>query len=134
LFMSVREELGLVYSIGSGLEFNFDGALYQISTQTEPENSDKVIAEIEKQIDIIRNEKPKEEELLMAKNKIKSKTYNRLDTSMGALSETLSAECYGFDMGDKFLTAVDSVTASDVKNLVNTIFGGTKYTIIGAGK
>lgn len=134
LFMSVREELGLVYSIGSSLDYNFDGTLYQIHTQTDPENSDNVISEINRQIDIICNEEPKEEELLRAKNKIRTKAYSRQDTSIGSLTETLSAECYGFKMGDKYLEDIDSVTASDVKDLVNLIFSGNKYITIGSGK
>jgi predicted Zn-dependent peptidase len=132
--MSVREELGLVYSIGSYLDYNLDGALYQISTQTEPENSDNVIAEVERQIDIICNDEPTEEELTRAKNKIKSKTYSKLDTSMGALSDLLNKECYGFKTGSGFIKDVESVTSSDIREIVKIIFGGSKYILIGASE
>ena len=134
LFMSVREDLGLVYGIGAYINHNMDGTLYEIYTSTEPENSDQVINEIDNQIEIMSKEPPTEQEIQRAKNKVRSAMYSRLDTSHGAISEIVNEEFYQYKTGSEFLAKVDGVTAEDVHKLAKEIFAGTKYTVVGTGK
>ncbi|KKL92325.1 hypothetical protein LCGC14_1885810 [marine sediment metagenome] len=134
LFMSVREDLGLVYGIGAYLNCNMDGTLYEIYTSTEPENSDKVIDAIDKQIEIMLKEPPTGREMQRAKNRARSAMYSKLDTSSGAISDMVNEEFYQYETGSEFLAKVDKVTAEDVHELAKMVFAGTKYTVVGTGK
>ena len=134
LFMKVREDLGLVYGIGSYDNDGMDGSLYEIYTSTDPENLEKVISAIEEEIDIIKSEPPTEIELNRAKNMIRSAYYGSLDTSHSSIIYTIYEEFLGYTTGSKFLAEIDAVTAEDVHNIAKSIFNSNKYKVIGTGK
>lgn len=133
LWMKVREDLGMVYGVGSYLSHNMDGTLYEVYTSTEPENSDQVIEAIHEEIDVICNTTPTEKEINRSKNMIRSAMYRTLDTSSGAISKIISEEFFGYKTGSEFLAEIDAVTADDVREIAQRIFKGTKYTVIGTG-
>lgn len=134
LFMSVREDLGLVYGISSGDATFIDGAFYDIETQTEPQNSELVLNEINKQIDLIRKEYVSEEELYRVKNKIRSSIYGSMDSSSSAAFQIMSEEIYKSDKMKKFLKKIDAVTKEDVIEIANKVFDGERYVVIGKNK
>jgi len=133
LFLKVREDLGLVYGIHSGFCDYMDGTLFSIGTNTEPDKKDQVIDAIEGEINKICEFKVTEEELQRARNRIKSAVYGSLDTSIGAADISVVEEFYGHRFDSKFFAQIDAVTADEVFQLANTIFGGKKYVAIGVG-
>lgn len=133
LWMKVREDLGMVYSVGSYLNHNMDGTLYEIYTSTEPENSDKVIEAINKEINIICEMVPFENEIKRSKNIARSALYRTLDSSAGMTSQMISEEFFGHKTGSKFLAEIDAVTVDDVHEITQKIFEGTKYMVVGTG-
>ena len=133
LFSSIREDLGLVYGIGGYLDYDFGGTVYSIHTSTEPGNTKKAIKGIGKEIEKIVADGVTDDELEIAKNKIKGAVYSSLDTSMGAISEILNGEIYGFDVGLGLIDKVNKVTVKDVNKLAQTIFSGNRYVVIGTG-
>jgi len=133
LFMKVREDLGLVYGIGAYCMTSMDGNLYEICTSTEPENSDKVIAAIEEEIEKIQTAAPTEEELNRSKNMIRSAYYKMMDSSSSAIMQILYREFFGNTIDSEFLAELNAVTTKDVHDVAKEIFKGTKYTVIGTG-
>jgi len=133
LFMKVREDLGLVYGIGSYCMNNMDGKLYEIYTSTEPENSDQVIEAIEGEIEKVKSEPPTEQELSRAKNMIRSSYYRMMDTSSTAIMQVLYREFFGHTIDSEFLAEINEVTTEDVHEMAQEIFAGNKYTVIGTG-
>ena len=134
LFSRVREDLGLVYGIGSSFQNNFDGALFTIGTSTEPENSEKVIQTINEVILELFSKLPSEEELLKAKNMIKSQYYRSLDTSTDATMNALKEEIYGYTGGSKFLAEIENVSLEQVMDVAKKVFDANKYVVIGKGE
>ncbi len=133
LFMKVREDLGLVYGIGSYNNNNMDGSLYEIYTSTEPENREQVIEAINEEIDKIQNTPPSKDELRRAKNMIRSAYYRLLDSSSTAIMQVLYEEFFNYTTGSEFLAEIDAVTTDDVHEVAQKILQGNKYTVIGTG-
>ena len=133
LFLKIREDMGLVYGIGSYLMDNMDGNLFCISTQTEPENAAAVIKEINNQIEIMKTTLPTAEELQSAKNKICSAEYSNVDTSRGVAMRILMEEFLKYPTTSEYLAEVDKVTLEKVKEIAEKIFANNKYIVIGHG-
>jgi len=68
LMKKIREELGLTYGIYSTLESFTYGGYLNISVETEKPNADRVLSEIELQLEHLQSELIAEEELLMVRN------------------------------------------------------------------
>lgn len=133
LFTKVREDLGLVYGIGSYNDHHIDGSVYQICTSTEHKNRDKVINAIDEEIEKIKSSYPSSEELNRAKNIIRSSYYKSLDSSSSAVTQLVYKEFFNYTTGSKFLAEIDAVTIEDVYQIAQKIFAGNKYTVVGTG-
>jgi len=134
LFDKVREDLGLVYGIGSYTYDTFDGTVFEIGTDTDPENVDKVIEAVNGEIDRMISEPPTEEELHRAKNAIRSGEYKSIDSPGTASSRVINEVFYDKYYGSKLLADVDSVTAEDVHEIAKEVFSGNRYTVFGINK
>lgn len=134
LFIKVREELGLVYGIGSHLGRNMDGTYYEIYASTEPKYLNDVIYAINSEILKIYHDGITEDELVRAKNLMKSSYYQSLDSSYGAVSQIISEEFFNSTIGDKFIEEINAVTVDDVVDTINIIFNSNKYVVVGKGK
>lgn len=134
LFMRVREDLGLVYGIGSYFAQSLDGSLYTITTLTEPANESKVIAAVNEEIDRMLKEPATQDELQMAKNKLKTRLYGTCDTSFGTGSLALSELFLYGKTVEQLLNELDKVNVDDVTRIAKIIFDSNKYTIIGTGE
>jgi len=134
LFMKVREELGLVYGIGSDIMNMMDGSLFDISTDTEPENTDKVLEAIDIEIKKAVTELPTDEEMIRSKNLLRSSIYAALESSSGKGSKSITKEFMGYDDIDILLEKIDKVTDREVLYFANELFTQTnKYTVICKG-
>ena len=133
LFLTIREDMGLVYGIGSGLQDFMDGNVFTIGTETEPENADKVIKEIDNQINKMMAELPTEEELRSAKNKLRSSEYSQMDTSNRTALRLVAEEFYKHPSTTQYLADIEQVSAQQVKDIAEKVFAGNKYTILGHG-
>lgn len=134
LFMRVREDMGLVYGIGSYIYSTMDGTIFAIGTETDPENTSTVLDAVDEEIARMRDELPTEEELQRAKNRIRSSEYRAVDSSYGAAMKTLYEEFYGHTSGSEFLSQVDEVSAEQVKEFANRVFSNNKYVVVGTSK
>jgi len=133
LWMKIREDLGLVYGVGSYLGHHMDGSLYEIYASTEPKNSKLLIEAVDEEIEKILNEAPSKKELSRAKNIIKSQFYRTMDTSYGSSSTAISEEFFGYTVGSKFIAEIAQVSLEDVQEVAEKIFSESRYVVIGTG-
>lgn len=134
LFMNLREDKGLVYGVYSGIHNTFDGGLYSIVTETDPEHTEVVIAEIDKEVERMKTDLPTDEELTRAKNRIRSAEYSREESSQALSHMPTSEEFYGYYYGDKYLDDIFAVTAEEVRDYARRMFSNNKYVVIGTSK
>jgi predicted Zn-dependent peptidase len=124
LFQSVRESLGLVYSIYSNPEFLINTGVYSIGFATEPKDMAKAIREINKQILAVKKEGLKPEELDFAKQNIRGSVLLGLESSSTRMSNLSRQLMYGQpgETIDKVLAKLDKVSAADIRTCVNDVF------------
>ena len=116
LFSSVRDKLGLVYSISGGLRFTDIGGYYYIWFSCTPKNTDLVLKTVASEIARFKEETPTTEEIQKVKNIRRSnrlfevedveRTNQRIVTQLSISGEIESAEQY--------LAKIDRITADDV--------------------
>ena len=131
--MKIREDLGLVYGVGSYNCYYMDGAIYEIYASTEPKNSKQLVSAVDEEIVKMLSDGVSEEELQRAKNIIKSQFYRSMDTSHGTIGQILYEEFLDYTIGSKFLAEIEQVTIEDIHEVAKTIFSGNRYMVIGTG-
>lgn len=131
LFQSIRERLGLCYTIsGSSSVYEKNGA-YIIYTATSPENTEKAISAIKDEINILLEKGITDEELQKGKEQLKTslvlgqesssammRAFGRYACIMGELYDT-----------DRILEIIDSATTESIKDVCKHIFNTDKVTL-----
>ena len=124
LFQSVREKLGLCYTIDGYNASYLNNGVYTIYTSTNKQSVKKAVEAIRREVDLLLKDGITDAELSLAKEKIKTAFV------IGQESTNSMMNAYGrraflldelFDM-DKRLEDINNVTKEDVHNLAKEIF------------
>jgi predicted Zn-dependent peptidase len=136
LFASVREKLGLVYSISGGIRATFIGGYYYIWFSCTPKNTDTVLKTIAQEIAKIKADGVTAEEVQKVKNLKRAdrlfeledveRTNQRNATQLSNIGEIETAEAY--------LEQLDKVTPDQVKAACNKYLDMEKSTICIVGQ
>ena len=124
LFQSVREKLGLCYTVyGYPSAYKNNGA-FIIYTSTSPENAEKAVRAIRKEIDLLLEKGVSEQELEKGKQQLKTSLVLGQE-STSAMMRTFGShaiqtgELYDFD---KRIAQIDATTSEDVLKASREIF------------
>lgn len=124
LFQSVREKLGLCYTIyGYPSAYENNGA-FIVYTSTSPENAEKAVLAIREEIDLLLEKGVSEQELEKGKQQLKTSLVLGQE-STSAMMRTFgthaiqTGELYDFD---KRISAIDATTSSDILRAAHDIF------------
>lgn len=136
LFQSIREKLGLVYTISSSLTQNHAGGDLTISFATSNKNVGKALTEIKKQIEIVKKNGISKDQFESAKsNYINSIKLSFENTSYVSL---FNAKRYSlFDeilTKEQYIKNVERVCYEDVLSYIKTRFSKKHYSIAIVGK
>ena len=129
LFQSVRESLGLVYTIYSSPEFLINAGVYAIGFATEPGDIGKAIKEINKQVKALKKDGLTKDELDFAKANLRGGILLGLEstnTRMANLSRQLMYGKEGETIG-KIITKLEAVKAADVRKAIKDVFNSDKW-------
>ena len=129
LFQSVRESLGLVYTIYSSPEFLINAGVYAIGFATEPKDIGKAIKEINKQMSLLKKDGLKKDELEFAKANIRGSILLGLESSNTRMANLSRQLMYG-EKGEsieKILNRLDQVTSADVKKAIKDVFRSERW-------
>ncbi|MDR1847169.1 MAG: insulinase family protein [Bacteroidales bacterium] len=136
LMSNIREQKGLSYGINSILfSYKKAGVIY-VSADVKANEYELAIKEIRNEMDILRNEKMKEEELNRIKNYLKGEIMRSLDGSFD-LSERyayLLSKGMPTDYHSKFLETVNTITTSDLQTLTAQYLAPETFIQVAAGK
>lgn len=131
LFQSIREKLGLCYTIsGSSSAYEKNGS-YIIYTATSPENTESAIRAIKNEIDLLLSDGITEEELKKGKEQLKTSLVLGQESTSAMMRAfgryaSITGELYDTD---KVLSIIDKVTLDDVKNIAKHVFDYDKITL-----
>ncbi|MEN6372856.1 MAG: pitrilysin family protein [Armatimonadota bacterium] len=135
LFQEVRENRGLVYSIGSYSASYREGGMFTVYAGTSPENTELVIDLIGKEFGLIKTEKLDDVELIRGKNQIKGALVLGQESMSNRMSRLANSELYFgrvIPVGE-IIEAVTRVTADDVIRVANELLADERIALAVVG-
>ena len=119
LYQSLREEQGLVYSIDSHIDHYHDTGLWFIQTNTDPEQTEQVVAAVETVMQTLIISGPDEQELANAREHLKS--YYLIDNDdVQSSMETIAHDVFYYGEAlslEQKLSAYDQVTVQSLQQV-----------------
>lgn len=135
LMKSVRDEMGLAYSIYSFFSANKEQGQFEVSVQTKNESASTVIKEITRQIKNIRTEPVSDQELKDAKAYLTGSFPRRFETSR-SIADFLAAQQFynlGDDYIEKYASYIKAVTKEDVLKAARKYLSAEDYVLVTVG-
>ena len=136
LMANIREDKGYTYGIGSGLASLKHGAFFTIASEVGVEVTEATLAEIQKEIQRLRDEPVPEAELALVRNYM-------MGTLLGSLENVFShADKFknvyfsglGLDYYDYYTDVVNTITQEEVQRLANTYLDYDKMVKVVVGR
>ncbi len=124
LFQSIREELGLVYTVFAAVNPFSDCGYLTIYAGTSTDQIDETVAATMTELQRIKQEPVPDEELQRNKDQLKASLVLNLESTSARMSALAAQEMtFGrFISPDEIIAQVEAVTAEDVQRLANEIF------------
>lgn len=142
LYLKLREELGLCYSVSSSMNLDRETGYMSIFTSTQPDNMEKILGAIKEEIRALKTSPITPEELDMAKAQIKSQLIFNQENSSYTMQKNASQIYWHQEIipYQEILRQIMSVTLVDLTRMHEEIFPEghlvTGFAIVpeGAGK
>jgi len=136
LFTSVREKLGLVYTISGGVNLTDFGGYFYIWFSCTPDNTEKVLATIHKELKKFKKSGATHEEMQKVKNqRMANELYQAENVgqvngrNVGSL-----AEFNKIKTTEEYLEEINKITKSDVQRIANEFLNYDNMIIASVGK
>jgi zinc protease len=135
LMKSVRDDMGLAYSIHSLFSANKETGRFEVEVQTKNESAATVVREILKQIKHIKTECVTEDELGDAKSYLTGSFPRRLETSRKIADFLAVSQFYnlGDDYIEKYPEHINKVTKEDVLRVAKKYLDDENYILVVVG-
>jgi zinc protease len=136
LYMKVREERGLAYSVYSGLGPGRYGSSYFVGLQTRVEAVDEAVLLVKEELARMAREPVTARELELAKSYLIGSYALRTDTSgkMAGLLVGVEENQLGLDWPDRFKAGISRVTAADIRRVATTYMDPATFSSVTVGK
>ena len=135
LMDSIRDNMGLVYSIYSYFSVSKLPGSFTINLQTANTNANLAIKETLKQLNKIKSKGITDQELADAKSYLTGSFPLRLETNSSIADVLIAMEYYnlGMDYLDKYPEYINSVTKEDIKKAADKYIWPEKLILIAVG-
>jgi predicted Zn-dependent peptidase len=136
LMANIREDKGYTYGIGSGMSaLKHAGAMF-IATEVGADVCKAAVAEIEKEINLLKTELIPEEELSLVRNYMLGSLLGSLENvfSHADKFKNLYFADLDYDYYDRYVNAVKTVTAEHLKELANKYLDFDRFYKVIVGK
>lgn len=133
LMKNIREEKGLTYGISSSIVPLASEGYWSIGADVKKENVPLALEEIQKEIDVLKNQRVTEGELSLVKNYMKGSVlsstntvFDIMDKHKAILHENLPEDFY-----NAMLQRIDAVSAQEVQEMANKYMQGLSTVVVG---
>jgi predicted Zn-dependent peptidase len=135
LFQNIREKRGLVYSIYSMLNLYHDAGALVVCAGAAPERAEEVVALTLKEFKKLRERLVSSQELKRAKEYIKGSIMLGLESSSSRMTNLAQQLIYHGRLSklEDILSAVESVSAREIRRLADRIFDPSHFTLTALG-
>ncbi len=132
LMQKIRDDMGLAYDVHSFFMPNKEKGAFQAGAQTKNESANTVIAELLKQIEMIREEAVSDQELADAKSYLTGSFPRRLETSRKIADFLANVEFYnlGLDYAEKYPLYINAATKEDVLRVAKKYLDPENFVLI----
>ncbi|MDX2040004.1 MAG: pitrilysin family protein [Acidobacteriota bacterium] len=131
LFQSIREELGLAYTVFAGINPFRDCGYLTIYAGTSTEQLEKTIAATMAELARIKSEPISEEELQRNKDQLRASVRLNLESASSRMSALAQHEMnFGrFISPDEVIAEIEAVTAKGIQQMARRIFQTEKFAV-----
>ncbi|WP_457130743.1 M16 family metallopeptidase [Mucilaginibacter sp. UYNi724] len=136
LMANIREDKGYTYGIGSGMSsFKQTGSLY-IASEVGADVCKAAVAEIEKEVNLLKTELIPEEELSLVRNFMLGSLLGSLENVLSHADKFKNLYFAGldYDYYERYTQTVKNITAEDLKALANKYFDFENFYKVIVGK
>jgi predicted Zn-dependent peptidase len=137
LFLSVRDKLGLVYTISGGLHLTHLGGYYYIWFSCTPGNTPAVLKTVAAEIERLKTEGVTDEEIQKVKNIKKTERLFESESAedINQRNAAALAEFNTIETTDQYLAKIDKVTAKNVLAAANKYlnYKNAVVAVVGSG-
>ena len=132
----VREKAGLAYEVSSHLGAGIGPTAWTISAGVNPDNLEKAITLLKKELERFRGEPVTQQELLDVKTQSLGRLPLSLETNSGIASVLVSLERYGYSLDHlrELPGIIENVTAEEILAAAQRYWDMDKLVITSAGK
>jgi zinc protease len=130
-FVELRDKQALAYSTGALYPTQADGGFFVAQMGTAPENLDRAEASLKRELERIRQEPPSAEELRLAKAYLLGNFSmdRRTNARQAWYLSTLEVAGVGHEFIERYVAAVRTVTAADVRRVARLYLGTMRASI-----
>jgi predicted Zn-dependent peptidase len=134
-FQHLREDLGLVYTVFSYVDFFEDVGLFGAYMGTEKSNVKSVLSAIKKEIDLICTKKLSPDELHHAKEQLKGGLVLGLENTSNRMNRLAKHELLAerYISIDETIAWIDKVGADEIIEVAREIFSGKRFSGVALG-
>lgn len=124
LMTNIREDKGYTYGIHSYLQNHLHNSAWMISTEAGREVCEATISEVYKEMEILRNEKVDDEELLLVKNYMMGSVLGELDGPFQIIGrwKNIILNNLNEDYFANSIRTIRGITATELQELANKYF------------
>ncbi len=135
LMTNIREDKGYTYGIGSGVLDYMHGSSLVIMTEVGKDVTEATLAEIQKEIEILRNELVSEDELLLVKNYMLGQLLRSADGPYAMLDMYNGVDMHGLtlDYYDKAIRDINEMTPQHLQELARKYLIWEDFVVATAG-
>jgi predicted Zn-dependent peptidase len=135
LFLKVRSEKGLAYSVGGGVGDGLDRGEFSVDCSTKPETTVEAIETILAEIERLRAEPPTEEELRRARLSTVNSFVFQFEEASDVLWKSIENHFFGYpeNYWDTYLEKIRAVTAEQVLSAARKHMDPEKTVILVVG-
>ncbi|WEK20795.1 MAG: pitrilysin family protein [Candidatus Pedobacter colombiensis] len=136
LMANIREDKGYTYGIGSAVASLKDAGYFFIATEVGVDVCSNTLAEIEKEISILKTDLVQDAELGLVRNYMLGSMLGSLENAFSHADKFKNVYFSGLDYGyyENYIQTVKSITAADLKDLANKYLNTDSFTKVIVGK
>lgn len=119
LMTNIREEKGFTYGIGSAIATLHHSGYFFITSEVGTDVTEQAIKEIYKEIDKLRQDKVKEDELRLVKNYMMGSFLRSVDSAFGLANNLKGLIEYGLDYSffDRYVEVIKNIQPDEIRDL-----------------
>ncbi len=136
LMSNIREDKGFTYNIYSEIDVMKHDGVFMIGTEVSDDFVSQTLAEIEKEIDILKSELIDKDEMMMVRNYLLGRILNFVDGpfNTASLLKSIVLSKVELDYFDNLIHTIRNISALELQALANKYLDFDKMWTISVGK